>query len=352
MKAEFLLTLFSKQQPRRSHVIYALLKQQTTGSTEYWGLRYHLLDWIGLLPQLYKQDYENMLQDLMSERCLRQSEKGLYILTDKGELVAKCYAEEHYLLQLPLERYTYQTAPFMQLFLLANQVVSEWSYQNRHYYPMQIGLRQQQLIKQWFKRQDRESLLDAWKSDLTGFLESLSDKQADRLAASFVGHTHAGLNFDQLNFPKTWGDFDFYLWQLDKYTELIQYMETHFSKDNPMVQLYAFVGKKPRLSDSVQASFMAAKQGASFQDIAQQRHLKLGTVQEHLLTAAIWLPLSAFPYERYLTDDVKKHLTEHLPDQDIDNWRFKMVRESSDIQEFFNFRLYQIWLTKQETSDE
>ncbi|RRG17726.1 hypothetical protein D3P96_06100 [Weissella viridescens] len=348
MNPEFLLTLFSKQQPRRSHVIFALLKQQTTGSAEYWGLRYQLLDWFGLLPQLRKNEYEHALQQLQQNKDLEQTEPGLYLLTDKGAKAQAQYANEHYLPQQNASRIQYQTGIFMPLFLQANQVVSEWSYHNRQYYPMQASLKQRQSIKQWFKKQDKTQLVGNWFETLQAFLATLPEKTANTLAASWVGHETAGLNYDQMHLPEAWTDFDFYLWQLDQYTALLAYLEKHVTIENPLVQLYAVVGKRTQFPASMQTSFDAAKAGQALTDIAQTRQLKLGTVQEHLLTAAIWLPIDQFPYEQYLTDDLKATFAQKLTDPDIDAWRFKTVRESADIQEFFNFRLYAIWQTKRE----
>ncbi|QOD85602.1 helix-turn-helix domain-containing protein [Weissella viridescens] len=348
MKPEFYLTLFSKQQPRRSHVIFALLKQQTTGSAEYWGLRYQLLDWFGLLPQLRKNEYEQALQQLQQNKDLEQIEPGLYLLTEKGDKVRMQYAQQHYLPQQNAARIQYQTGAFMPLFLQANQVVSEWSYHNRQYYPMQASLKQRQSLKQWFKNQDKTQLVPHWFNTLKAFLTTLPEATANSLAASWVGHETAGLNYDQMDLPKTWTEFDFYLWQLEQYTALLIYLEQHTTIEDPIVQLYAIVGKRMQFPTSLQTSFDAAKNGQTLVDIAHTRQLKLGTVQEHLLTAAIWLPLDQFPYEQYLTKDLKGTFAQKLTDPDIDAWRFKTVRETADIQEFFNFRLYAIWQTKRE----
>nr|WP_239517529.1 helix-turn-helix domain-containing protein [Weissella uvarum] len=119
-----------------------------------------------------------------------------------------------------------------------------------------------------------------------------------------------------------------------------------------MAQLYQLVGPRSYLSDSIKASYEAAKAGQTLPEIAQHRKLKLGTVQEHLLTAAIWLPFAEFPYDSYLTPAVTDYLAQHLTDADIDQWRFNMVRTSDDITEFFLFRLYEIWQTKQEQAHE
>ena len=74
--------------------------------------------------------------------------------------------------------------------------------------------------------------------------------------------------------------------------------------------------------------------------------MKIGTVREHLLTAAVWLPKTDFPYDLFLTPETLRYLQEHLAGN-IDDWQFADIRTSDNPDEFFVFRLYEIYLTKQ-----
>ena len=46
-------------------------------------------------------------------------------------------------------------------------------------------------------------------------------------------------------------------------------------------------------------------------EMVKSRRLKVGTIREHLLTAAIWLPMNDFPYKNYLTPDVVSYFEEN-----------------------------------------
>ena len=58
---DFLITLFSADEPRRHRVIFGLLKRQATVSTEYWGLRYDLLQITADMPIFKKTAYDKSI---------------------------------------------------------------------------------------------------------------------------------------------------------------------------------------------------------------------------------------------------------------------------------------------------
>lgn len=345
MHKQFLLGLYAVDQPRRSRIVYAVLKNELTVSAEYWGLRYDLLRYTRLLPALTKKQFELYMHSLVSAGALREVETGMFVRTEVGTDMWQQYQREHYQLRYAEVFGRYNVAHFAQVMLLANQVVSEWSYSNKTYYPMQIDQQQMAFVKRWFQEQEKSVLVPQWTTELHAFLGTLDAAEANQFVATWSGHDVVGLTASQLSLPETWDEWDMTMWQRDIYARWLKYLET----EEPNL-LHALVQLTARLSGPLakaQKSLAGLQAGLAEEEIAQQQGLKLGTVREHLLTASIWLPLEAFPYERFLTAPVLTYFEQTLTG-DVDQWRFSMVRLSDDPYEFFVFRLYQIWLTKQE----
>lgn len=344
MHAHFLLGLYASSQARRSRIVYAVLKNEMTVSAEYWALRYNLLQYVRVLPEMPKRQFNYHMDRLVKTGALREVSEGMYIRTDRGDDLWETYRQEHYQLQQPNVFANYNVANFMQVMLLANQVVSEWSYNNKTYYPMQIDQQQMALVKQWFQQQDKETLVAQWQEAISNFLATLDEDIANQFVATWSGHDIVGFTTSQLSLPESWDEWDITIWQRDMYAQWLRYMEQ--AEYSPIHELAVGTSRLSGPLTKIQKSFEGLKAGLTEEEIAQQQRLKLGTIREHLLTAAIWFPLESFPYEVFLTDEVMTYFEEKLRGP-IDEWRFTMVRMTGDPYEFLVFRLYQIWLTKQ-----
>ncbi|MCT0020295.1 hypothetical protein EFM35_02315 [Weissella cibaria] len=344
---DFLITLFSADEPRRHRVIFGLLKRQATVSTEYWGLRYDLLQISGLMPRLDKATFDQRIATLVTEGLLSEVTEGQYVLTTAGQEAQMAYQTAHYVPEHLAVLLKYDVLTFMQAFWLANQVVSEVAYENKKYYPLQIDPRRMLAVKQWYANMNSPRLVATWALTIQRFLQRRPQADADRLVATWVGHNTPGFNFEQLGFPATWTDEDFYFWQLDQYA--IWSEELQRGANTPLKLLWDSVAHRPLLPNSVQASYNGVIAGRPMDEMVKSRRLKVGTIREHLLTAAIWLPIRDFPYKNYLTPDVVSYFEEKLVGP-IDEWEFTTVRTSDDPREFFLFRLYEIYLTKMEVA--
>ena len=343
MTNDFLITLFSMQQPRRHRVIFGLLKHQATVSTEYWGLRYRLLTVTGLLPKLDKAVFDQRIAQLVADGFLMEVGDGQLCLSASGQKAKEAFLTAHYFPEKLDTLLQYDVPMFMQAFLLATQILSEKAYGNKAYYPLQIEHRLMQQVKYWYTTLDKKTIIAEWVGLLNNYLQTLPMMDANALVATWIGHDVAGLNFDQLDLPATWHEEDFYFWQLDMYAGLILAIQNTPALGG-LVQL---TGKRTNLPAGVQFTYERVVAGESEASLLQHRRIKIGTIREHLLTAAIWLPRQDFPYEYFLTPAIQTYFAQRLTGN-IDEWTFSMVRTSADPYEFFLFRLYEILQTKHE----
>lgn len=339
----FLITLFSVQQARRKRVLFGLLKNQLTVSTLYGGLRYQLLAYIGLLPTLEITAFDQAIEQLVATGKLQVLETVEYILTATGQAEKEAYQVAHVQPSYAQTETRLEIPLLLEAFLLANQVVSEFSFHNKHYYPLQFGLAVNNLVKTWFRQQDRATLAQRWHASMVKFLQTLSDEEAERWVALLAGHHTPGALWDDLNLPSTWGPLDLQQWQMNKLVDWLAQAQP----DEPLVALQQLVQNEAGLPRSVGQTLQSMLNGQPLEQIAQQRHLKIGTIREHILTAAICLPKDVFPFQRVLRPAAIATLDQQLTGP-ADTWQYQQVRQTGEPAEFFIFRLYSIWRLKEE----
>ncbi|GAK30441.1 hypothetical protein WOSG25_030380 [Weissella oryzae SG25] len=347
MDNDFLITLFSAEQARRSRVIFGLLKNITTVSTLYGGLRYQLLDYIGFLPNLTEDEYSQTIETFLQKAWLETDSAGQLLLTAKGVAAQQNYRSQHVIPEHLAELGSINLSAWQDSFLLANQIVSELSYKNKQYYPLQVGPQLMFLVRRWYYQVRGQGLTEAWIADLESFLKTLPSQQADNFAATWIGHADPGEVQAQLTLPATWNQFDFKVWQWNCYLAWSAYLRQRaFDNNSPIQKLWQSIAVKAPLPAPVMQTLRAFEQGLTLENIASYRRIKIGTVREHLLTAAILLDVSAFPYQRFLDEGILTYFATHLQGN-IDQWQFKAVRQSANPMEFFYFRLYSIQKTKE-----
>lgn len=345
MTPEFLLMCFDTQQPRRQRVIFGLLTNHLTVSTAFNGLAYQLLALINLHPQLTKEQYDQMLRQLVEQNAIQEIEPGMFLKTEQGSIIFQQAKLLHYYPECFIQSGHANIIDFRNAFLLANQVISEHSFKNKKYYPVLNNLILRDLVKQWFQVQKQTDLIFNWVQELQNFLKTLPEMDANRLANTWTGHQQPGLRPDQLMFPATWNEADIYYWEIDQYAKMAQYLE-QVGEQQSLKQLWQPFTKTQHLSSSMWQTYQVYTQKMSIERISKIRNLKIGTVREHLLSAAVFMPLDQFNYQLLLTPPLISYFEEHLQGSP-ESWAFQSVRLTGDPDEFFYFRLYQIQQVKQ-----
>ncbi|WP_373747834.1 hypothetical protein [Weissella soli] len=346
MTDDYLITLFSAEEARRNRVIFHLLTNQSTVSSLYFGLRYGLLPIMGLEPKLTKPQFDQRLNRLLHAGLIADtSTTGIFILTRAGQTAQKEFMQAHYFPQ-HLDLWSqYDVVNFRDGFLLANQVVSEFSYDNTRYYPLQINYGTMMQVKKWYRQVYADDLAVRWKNDLLSYLATLDEQTANRLTARWVGHTVPGTLLDQIDFPVGWTDQDRQFWELDRYAEWSAQLAD--AAQQPLRLLWEILTPKTRLSRQAQLSYHELIAGIPPAQSAAQRHIKMSTIREHWLMAAILLPIEQFPYRQFFTDEVMTYFNQRLTGP-IAKWQFHTVRQSDNPMEFTLFRLYEIYRSKEE----
>lgn len=334
-----LIQLLSPTSPRRIRVIENLLVGKRSVSTLYWGMRYGLLDWLGYQKHLTRQEMETAVNDAAA--------KGLVTVTDlqagltaSGNTLRQADRRRDYQPKALGVRLTVDIPRFWQRLLLAVQVVSEYSYHNRQYYPLRADYRDKQAIKRWFSA-NKADVTTRLPEALITFFKTQPEPAADLFSHLLTGHNTPGYTLSQLAAQTELSATTGQLMQTDA---LCQLAEQVLRDDQHVLTLLMNDLQQSPVSDSAMATLTAFQRGQSFDQISHQRKLKPSTVREHLLEAAIFLPVSAIPYDRLLPADLQRTFHTRLTGA-IDDWQYDTVSDL-DI-EFWQFRLYAILRSKQ-----
>lgn len=113
------------------------------------------------------------------------------------------------------------------------------------------------------------------------------------------------------------------------------------SKQSEPWQALVSLFQKSPLPTSCAQTYQRFLNGESSKKIAVERHLKINTIREHLLMAAIFC--QNFPYQQLLVPQQLTFMKESLSGAPS-TWDYQII-EPREI-DFFSFRLYQIQQTK------
>ena len=341
MNKALLLQLLSDDQPRRIRVIENLLVGKRTVSTLYWGLRYDLLAWFGFEKHLARRDVTNTLNQLIAA--------GFATVTNLvAQLTPAGAIQKH---QLAMTTYQPVALPnwltvarpeAWQGLQLAVQVVSEFQAANRQYYPLQVAFETRQTVKHWFLTYRQPTLAKQVRDELGQFLSTIPEPLADLWASLLVGHQTPGKTVEQLCELTHRSVLELTVIQDDIMTQLVlvtQEAPTLF----PVLHELLHAWQVSPISPSATQTLANYQAGTPLSTIIAHRRLKPSTVHEHLLEAAIFLPVQQFPYAKLLPSDLQRILGQRLTGS-IDDWMFDRV---SDLKiEFWQFRLYEIMRSK------
>ena len=173
-----LLSFLSDQQPRRKRVVENILKGRRTVSTLFWGMRYGILDWLGYEKKLQRDTYDSVFDQLIQEQLVEAVDQQ-FRLTEFGTARLNQLAKTHYQPQNLAVGQFYDSQLFQERLLLIIQVVSEYSFDNRQYYPQLASQANLQFAREWFRWFKINGTVDLFAKEIQDLLQNLND---DRLA--------------------------------------------------------------------------------------------------------------------------------------------------------------------------
>ncbi|KRN02563.1 hypothetical protein FD13_GL001786 [Levilactobacillus senmaizukei DSM 21775 = NBRC 103853] len=336
-----LLQLLDRVQPRRVRAIENLLRGRRTVSTLYWGQRYQLLPLLNLAKQLDRGALDAAAQQVVHQGLATWDiNQERLVLTPAG--LSKQRADHYFVPQTADCWPTIDLIAVRQRILLAVQVASQFSHQAGHYLPLTTDMATRQFVRHWFHQVKNDQLGPQVLTALMTSLDKLDPVVATVMTAQFTGYQQAGQTLGQLALAYQRTEWEI---QLMQFEGLAQIMGDAKEPTNPFNSLLQPLWQTP-VSRSAQITLNTVKQGQTLAQIAGERRVKVSTVREHLLEAAIMLPLADFPYDRLLSPAARSQF-KAVVSGPVDDWQYTGLPEALQRQyEFFYFRLYAIWVGK------
>lgn len=343
MNKDLLLLLLSSTQPRRIKLIQNLLNGKRTVSTLFWAMRYGILQYSAILKTYDLNSINGAIKKLIVDGLAEQVDEFQYQLTTKGQVKKDSVKESFYILQNTSYQYDYDVNEFKARILLAIQSVSEYSYQNKNYYPVKTDMKSAMIVKRWFIHNKIE-IVSRLEDYLTKYLSQVDEKKANIIAQQMIGHDVYGMTNGQLADSMGVSNVEAFFMEYDGWADFINYI---INDDDQLLLPLINDVRTLKMNHHAIQTYNQFVSGNTLDQIANNLSVKLSTVREHLLEMAIWLPESKFPYAKIVSAEDEKTLRQAFDNQPIDDWQFRQISESTDIN-FFEFRIYQILRSKQD----
>ncbi|PJE48543.1 helix-turn-helix domain-containing protein [Pediococcus damnosus] len=338
--SDFLLKFYSRSEWRRPKVILNNLIGRRTVSNLFWGMQYGLLPFFDLFPKLNNENFDHFQKKFKQDGFIEVQDKEVR-LTDTGKLRKETNLSKNFQFQFKgIGLYT-NIETIKDCLNLTVQIISEFAFKNNRYYPLQYSGRVMNFCKRWFRQNKSPELPNKFQQELSEFLKTLDNKSADAFVASFVGHNSFGLTDHQIKTDLSLNSFEWKIIDLALMTEFIWWASDDNSQTHPLCQnlVTPWLADSP-LSMSSEVTYQLFLNNFSIEKIAQKRHIKVNTVREHLLEAAILI--KDFPFQSFLSAPLPTNLHNYLQNNPVLQWQFSVVNELVPEFSFFEFRLLQI----------
>ncbi|NPC92764.1 hypothetical protein HOO54_11120 [Bacillus sp. WMMC1349] len=299
--------LSSMQGERSPSAVYHLLKGKKSSQTIQDTRLFSLSKYFGFCSSLSRDRLNSSFQRLIQESFI--TEKRGYIPTESGEKELTAYFR---LYPWPAHfhgAHYQRTAKIMwDRMSLLIQVLSNHLHGKQVYLPITKDGQIQNWVKKFLKKRDPAEISAHFHHELKTKLMALHDeRQATIFVHSLTSAVKIGLTFKQL--AERLGVDEWYIYVL--FWDVLHYFIQSVQKsESPFFQLLIEgLPLQDGLTKSTKETLFLIKQGKTIDRIAQIRHLKRATIEDHIVEIAIHDP--AFSIEPYISEEEQKTITDY-----------------------------------------
>lgn len=326
---EFILALFGSGDKLKATTLYQLLTGKKTTSVLLFGYFHDLLPFFGLFPEGSQEHFQKQLQRLVSQGQLEALPESYYRLqsamSSPDEMITQTLGNLNHF------RFGKSEAVAWRMVQFVVQVASLYQ-RSPNFVPLETAPCYTEPVRLLI-RQHQGNLRKKLATELEVLFGELEQGLGDVLARSFSGWQVAGQATYQL-LPvwakqRPWN----YLVPLSWHEAFFTVLEEH--REFLLYQLVApiFLRERNQSGLQTQALFEA---GVAFDQVVAQRHLKPGTINDHVIEWA--LSGEVFPFADFIKPETAQLLALQ-PGQPL-TWRYQDVAELEV--NFLEFALFQI----------
>lgn len=322
---DFILALFSEEDKLKPSTLYQILIGKRTSSVLCYAFFHGILHLIGIFPTLSEESFSGSLATLKKTGKLQKIDDSLKLT--KQPMQDKLNLSEQTVDFFRFGRRQEECWRLVQFLVQATSHLDKPT----TYLPLESSPFYTERVRM-FIHQHRTSIASSLSEELHLLFSQMTQEQADFLANTLTGFQQNGSVFYQLLPTEAQKEPRRTLTIASATHQFFRLLISHKE-----FLLYQFL--KTVLIQNVNLSMLQTKKlllaGNSIESVQHIRHLKQGTIQDHIIEWA--LLEEQFPFEKFLAHHEKLAA---LPEHSW-NYRYKELIELSDLS-FLEIRLYQI----------
>lgn len=341
--AYLFLDAFSRREGQKLKTLYHVFNGKRTVSVLYNALRSDAASHTALFPRLRLSQLEALLHQFCGEGWLEQ-EGDSYTPTSEGLEEVDRFFEHHARLDNPNQmRFALVVNKFAQRSLFLAQVLSEWTYKNTDYLPINTSQEDQRYLKAFLKenRLMKGEMAAAFGKEWLQIIQESRISNPDLFLEQMEGHGVIRKTTRQTALRYGLSEAEVHIiWQLG-WLAIIEWLERGDERFPLLSRIFIDLSQAGGLaSGSAGETFLLMEQGLSPDRIVSARKLKPSTIHDHILEMA--MVYLQFPFERFLSPKQLLFVEEVGKRQvDLD---YTVIQESFPGLPFFESRLMQIML--------
>ncbi len=319
---------------RTIYSVFHLLNGKKSSQTIQDAHLFSLQAFFGVFETLTRNSYDNIISDLLKKNLIKIIGKQRFLLTSAGQdfLANNC---------LPsfINGYTYHrvTALFWERLSLFVQVASNLAFQERNYVPIQKNKE----IHAWIKRVlakieiPRQEIGPLLYSELMECLEKEAGINPFAMVIRLTGFQQIGLTAEQAAKKLNLELYDYHI----EFVNTIHFLISKIEENHKRCPVLAFVSidfvKNNEITQSAKKTFELLNRGFSPKEIANHRHLKMSTIEDHLVELA--LHVSDFSIDEYVDKSLQEMIVQSS--RESGTLQLKRIREKVQQANYFQIRL-------------
>ncbi|PWU68616.1 helix-turn-helix domain-containing protein [Gracilibacillus dipsosauri] len=297
---------------------------------------YNLSKYYGIYRILKRDQFEEMIHQLIADGYMKLDQDGKGTLTEKGSLYL-VKGSHLQLLSLNGEKFSEKAPAFLDKLLLLIQTMTNVMAGQRGFIPVIDNPLIQREVKQIIARHSllsQANFSNLYK-DLYSHLNTIPSSYADIFVDHMTTYRQVGLSKQQLALKYQVTVFDIHCILMNIIHQLLASIQQ--SSSFYVLDKIDLVHKSIPITESAQRTYQQLKKGMDIEQIAKRRGLKENTIQDHIIEIAYWennLVWSEFITKKiydeilqivnHLNTNKLKNIKSHLPEY-VSYFQIKLV---------------------------
>lgn len=319
---------------RTIYSVYHLLNGKKSSQTIQDAHLFSLKKFFGIYEHLTREAFDELYHSMVEKKWLISDGEHRYSLTTSGMALLENKPMLKYINGWNHHQYT---SLFWKRLSLLIQVISNFAYGEARYIPIQ----KDQEVHVWLKSVlknltiPRKEMGSIVYSELNDCFQATNDINPELVVFRLTGFQSIGLTHDQVAKQLNVNFHDYQLGFINILHFLIQKIRDDGNHFKILPYLINDLIEDDELTISSRKTQKLLNQGYSLERIANFRHLKLSTIEDHLVELA--LHVEDFSIETYVDQELQNRILE-ISRQKVTK-QLKLIREEAVDATYFQIRL-------------